>query len=95
MGQSTQSLKQFAWHALYFLQWQPFIHVLDTLRADPLTPDAERAWAVVGGIYKHNPRMALDRRKPIHVAVGNLCLKAYAGRENALMSPKSLRPSKT
>jgi hypothetical protein len=38
--QSTRQLQRFAWHTAFFLQWHAFIHVLDTLRANPLMPDA-------------------------------------------------------
>lgn len=83
---SSPQLKQFAWHAAYFQQWHAFIHVLDTLRANPLIADAEKVWQVIGSIYENTPDMILDTRKPIHVAVGNLCLKAYSDREAALQN---------
>lgn len=86
MIQSSPQLKQFAWHAPYFQQWHAFIHVLDTLRANPLIADAEKAWQLIGNIYEYTPDMILDTRKPIHVAVGNLCLKAYSDREAALQN---------
>ncbi|GAB7356781.1 hypothetical protein MBLNU459_g7675t1 [Dothideomycetes sp. NU459] len=84
MMQVNPQLKQFAWHAPYFQQWHAFIHVLDTLRVDPLKADAEKAWQLVGNEYQNAPDMIFDTRKPIHVAVGNLCLKAYSDREAAL-----------
>jgi hypothetical protein len=86
MVQSNPQLKQFAWHAAYFQQWHAFIHVLDTLRANPLTADAEKAWQLVGSIYDHTPDMIFDTKKPIHVAVGSLCFKAYSDREAALQN---------
>ena len=81
MVQSNFQLKQFAWNAAYNLQWHAFIHVLDTLRAFPLLVDAEKAWQVIGKTYENNPDMVFDTKKPTHVAVGNLCLKAYSARE--------------
>ena len=86
MLQSNPQLKQFAWHAAYFQQWHAFIHVLDTLRANPLTADAEKAWQLIGNIYENTPDMVFDTNKPIHVAVGNLCLKTYSDREAALQN---------
>ena len=86
MLQSNPQLKQFAWQAAFALQWHAFIHVLDTLRANPLIPDAEKAWRLVSHIYENNSDMVLDTRRPIHVAVGNLCLKAYSAREAALQT---------
>ena len=81
MLQSNPQLKQFAWNAAYNLQWHAFIHVLDSLRAYPLIVDANKAWQLIGKTYENNPGMVFDTKKPTHVAVGNLCLKAYNARE--------------
>jgi hypothetical protein len=83
---------QFAWHAPYFQQWHAFIHILDTLRADPIRPDASKAWQLVGSIYENTPELGSDMKKPIHVAIGNLCLKAYNARESALRSKSMFCP---
>ena len=92
MLQTNPQLKQFAWHAAYFQQWHAFIHVLDTLRANPLTADAEKAWQLIGNIYGNTPDMVFDTKKPIHIAVGNLCLKAYSDREAALQNENICLP---
>lgn len=92
MVQSNPQLKQFAWHAAYFQQWHAFIHVLDTLRANPLIADAEKAWQLIGSIYENTQDMVFDTKKPIHVAVGNLCLKAYSDREAALQNENICPP---
>ena len=86
MVQSNPLLKQFAWHITYFFLWHVFIHVLDTLRADPLIADAEKAWRIICTAYESNPDMVFNTKKLIHVAVGNLCLKAYSARETALQN---------
>ena len=83
MLQSNPILKLFAWRAAYFLSWHAFIHVLDTLRANPLTADAGKTSQLIGNIYDSSPDMVLDTKKPIHVAVGNLCMKAWVAREIA------------
>ena len=94
MLQSNPQLKQFAWHAAYFLQWHAFIHVFDTLLSNPLIADAEKAWQLIGNTYEINPGIVFDTKKPIHVAVGNLCLKAYSAREAALQN-ENICPSPT
>ena len=93
MVQSNPQLKQFAWNAAYNLQWHAFIHVLETLRAYPLTVDAEKAWQLVGKTYENNPDMVFDTKKPTHVAVGNLCLKAYSAREATLQNANICPPT--
>ncbi|KAL7796374.1 mitogen-activated protein kinase [Trichoderma afarasin] len=77
MLQSNPSLNKFAWHAAFTMQWPAFIHVLDSLRANPSTPDAEKAWRLVANTFDNNMSMFSDSRKPIHRAVRSLCLKAY------------------
>ncbi|KAG0649220.1 Transcription factor vrtR1 [Hyphodiscus hymeniophilus] len=92
MVQSNSLLKQFAWHAAYFLQWHALIHVLDTLRANPLKSGAEKTWKLIGNTYENNPHMVFDTKKPIHIAVGNICLKAYSAREVALQNQNTSLP---
>ena len=58
--------------------------MLDNLKANPLVVDAENAWRPIGSIYENTPDMIFDTRRPIHVAVANLGLKAYTARETAL-----------
>lgn len=84
MVQSNPTLKRFAWHAAYVQHWHAFIHVLDALRVEPTMEDADRAWQFIGNKYANTPDMLLDMRKPIHVAIGNLCIKADDAREAAL-----------
>ena len=38
--QSTPQLRRFTWNVPYFIQWHIVIHILDTLRTDPLHLDA-------------------------------------------------------
>lgn len=92
MLQSNPKLKQYAWHAPYFQQWHAIIHVLDTLRANPLHANSDKAWKRIGSIYESNPDLIFDMRKPIHVAVGGLCLKAYGNRETALQNGNTNPP---
>ena len=96
MLQTNPSIKQFAWNAPWYRQWHAFIHVLDILRADPEVIDVNRAWRLIGETYDNNPEMIEDMRKPVHAAVGHLCLKAYEDREVLLRSrgvPVSSLPS--
>jgi hypothetical protein len=89
---SNPLLHRFSWHAPYFQQWHAFIHVLDTLRAEPLKSDASKLWQLVSSIYDNTPDMLLDLKKPIHVAIGNLCLKAYSAREAAVLNSNTHFP---
>jgi hypothetical protein len=86
---SNPFLERFYWHAPYFQQWQAFIYVLDTLRAEPLAPRTSQTWKLVGSIFENTPYLMLDMRKPIHVAISNLCLKAYDAREKAFLGGRA------
>jgi Fungal specific transcription factor domain len=77
-------LKQYSWCATYFLPWHPFVHTLDTLRADPLTSNADKAWQLVSGTFSNTLNKISERRKLMRIAIGNLCLKAYSAREAAM-----------
>ena len=87
---SNPQLKRFSWHAPYFQQWHALIHVLVTLRASPHITDHEKAWQLINDLYESSPDMIYDTRKPIYVAVGNLCLKAYAAYGDTLQDPSSI-----
>jgi Fungal specific transcription factor domain len=86
MMQSSPQLRRFAWCVPYFIQWHAVIHVLDTLRASPLHLDAANAWRLIDALYQNNPQMLMSIKKPIFVAVGNLCLGAFDARSAALES---------
>ncbi|KAL8871042.1 MAG: hypothetical protein Q9174_003045 [Haloplaca sp. 1 TL-2023] len=78
--QSTPQLQRFGWTVPYYIQWPAVIHILDSLRATPLHSDATKAWRLIDRLYEHNMEMMLSIERPIMMAVGNLCLKAYNAR---------------
>ena len=82
--QTSPQLHRFAWNAPYFFQWHAVIHILDTLRAEPLHPDAIKAWRLIDSLYENNLELLLSTNRPIYVAVGNLCLKAYSSHMGAM-----------
>ena len=88
MMQSSPQLRRFAWNVPYFIQWHAVIHILDTLQANPSHPDAVKVWRLIDTLYENNSEMLLSINKPIFVAVGNLCLKAFSARAAALKRDK-------
>jgi hypothetical protein len=83
MMQSSPQLHYFAWNAAYFVQWHAVIHILDTIRAHPLHPDAEKAWQSIEILYRNNAELLMGTDKPIFAAVNNLCLRAFSARVDA------------
>jgi hypothetical protein len=92
MVRSNSQIKQFAWHAAYLMHWHSFIHLLDTLRANPHMDDSDKVWQLIGTTYKNNPEMILATNEPITAAVGKLCLKAYKAHETALQDQQVSLP---
>jgi hypothetical protein len=84
MLRTNPLLKRFAWQAPVVMQWHAFIHVLNTLRVTTSIAKSEDVWDLIGSIYSNNPTMTLEMGRPLHVAVANLCLKAYDARAAAL-----------
>lgn len=84
LAHSSRQLQRFMWHTRVHFVWQAFIYVLNELKDHPLRNDADKGWAEVEEIYRHHPHFISDYRKPLHIAVGSLCLKAYAVREQTL-----------
>jgi hypothetical protein len=84
MAHSSKQLRRFIWHTRVHFVWQALIFVLNDLKKSTLGPEVDRAWQEVDEIYRHHPHFVTDYKRPLHVAVGSLCLKAYAAREQAL-----------
>ncbi|KAK4694248.1 hypothetical protein P7C71_g3307, partial [Lecanoromycetidae sp. Uapishka_2] len=96
MMHSSRELERFSWHAIFYFRWHALIHILDTLRVDPLVQGASQAWDLIDEVYETNPDFITNSKKALYVAVGNLCLKAYKAREAALTKegkPVSATPS--
>lgn len=82
--QTSPQLREFAWNVPYFVQWHAVIHILDTLQTDPTHRDAPRVWEMMDVLYNMNVDLLLNTKRPIFVAVGNLCLKAFNARKAKL-----------
>lgn len=84
MIHSSRELERFSWHAAFYFRWQIFIHILDTLKVNPLVQEAVQVWLLIDEVYETNQDFVTNTKKALYVAVGNLCLKAYNAREAAL-----------
>jgi hypothetical protein len=77
---STKAIKRFQWHTKVYFQWQGLIFILSQLRKKPVGEEADAAWAQIDEVYDNHPEFVIEWRKPLHVAVGGLCLKAWDAR---------------
>lgn len=78
---TNRELERFSWHAAFYFRWPAFIHILDTLRINPLVQESVQVWHLIDEVYESNPEFVTNTRKALFVAVGNLCLKAHDARE--------------
>ncbi|KIX03892.1 uncharacterized protein Z518_07445 [Rhinocladiella mackenziei CBS 650.93] len=84
LAHSSKGLHRFMWHSNVYFQWQAFIYILNQLKTHTIGDEVDKAWQQVDEIFHHHPKFVTDSRRPLHVAVGSLCLKAYDARERAL-----------
>lgn len=81
---SSRVFQRFLWHTHVYFQWQAFIYLLGALRTRTEGAEVDAAWLQIEETYEHHPAFLTDTKRPLHVATGNLCLKAWTAREAAL-----------
>lgn len=81
---STPVFRGFLWHTHVYFQWQGFIYLVGALRTRTEGPEVDTAWQQIGQVYEHHPAFLSDTKRPLHVATGSLCLKAWQAREAAV-----------
>lgn len=84
LAHSARGLKRFMWHTNEYFQWQAFIHLLNELRSRTLGDDVDLVWQQVQEVWDNHPHFLTEQKKPLHAAVGSLCLKAFSARERSL-----------
>lgn len=84
LAHSSQGLRRFMWHTNVYFQWQALVYLLNELKERTMGDEVDKAWQQVDELFRHHSNFVTDYKKPLHVAVGSLCLKAYKARENAL-----------
>ena len=77
---STKALQRFMWHSNVYFQWQALVYLLGELKNKTVGDDVNNAWRKIEETYHHHPAFIVEFRKPLHAAVGSLCLKAWDAR---------------
>lgn len=77
---STKSISRFLWHVDVHFQWLAFVYLLSQLRCRTIGEEADRAWQQVGETYYNRPNIITDSKNALHVAIGNLTIKAWEAR---------------
>ena len=81
---SSRITQRFRWHVHFSFNWPAFIYLLDELGVQTVGEEVEKAWQQIEEVYEHHSDFITHTKQPLHVAVGNLCLKAYRAREQAV-----------
>ena len=84
IGQSNKSLRGFLWHTQVNFQISAFVYVLSELHNRTTGELVDRAWQQIEQIYKYRPEMFTDTKNRLYFALGNLAVKAWQKREEAL-----------
>lgn len=77
-----------------YFPWHALIYVLSALsRKEPKKEDSTAAWEIIRHTYDEYPRLLNDVKKPLHIAIGNLTLRAWdAEGENYPFERKISKP---
>lgn len=84
LAHATKALRRFRWHTDVYFPWQALFYLLYELRLNTLGDKVDHTWELLDELFTHHANFVDDDRKPLHVAVGSLCVKAYDAREAAL-----------
>ena len=89
------NLRGFLWHVRAHFQWDCLIFMLSELRKRGYDHETSKAWKQVEANFDQHPEYLSEGRKPLNLAVSNLCLKAWAAREasQAAMYPERALPA--
>lgn len=80
LANSTKTVKRFQWHTKVYFQWHAMIHILTQLKIETTGEKVDEAWTTIDEIYSNHHEFIIEWKKPLHAAVGGLCLKAWDAR---------------
>lgn len=83
LAQLTASTRQFRWHTHSYFQWPAMLFLLNSLRTKTLGEEVDRAWRQVEDVFRNHPDVILSNNNALHIACGNLALKAWEARTAA------------
>ncbi|KAK2753330.1 hypothetical protein FQN55_003459 [Onygenales sp. PD_40] len=82
---TNEITKRYLWHLDTHFQWHSLIFLLNELRTRTLGSDIDEVWQDLAALFANRPQL-LNSKNALHVAIGNLVLKAWNVREQALIS---------
>ena len=77
--QMNGKIKKFLWHGNYHFQWTALIYLLTELRQRTIGEGPAKAWDLIDFICTYQyQEMGARANSPLHIAIANLALKAWA-----------------
>jgi hypothetical protein len=86
LGHTTKSIRGYLWHVSSHFQLDAFIYLISELRYRTSGDLVERAWQQIKISFENRPEMITDTKNSLYFAIGNLALKAWVKREEAMGS---------
>jgi Fungal specific transcription factor domain len=86
LGYTSKAIRGYLWHITSHFQLDAFIYLLSELRYRTTGDLVERAWQQIKFSFENRPEMITDTKNSLYFAIGNLALKAWAMREEAMGS---------
>jgi len=86
VGLTSKAIRGYLWHVSSHFQLDAFIYLISELRYRTSGDLVERAWQQVKYSFENRPELITDIKNSLYYAIGNLTLKAWAKREEAMGS---------
>lgn len=78
LAHSTPSLRGYLWHTNVFFPYEAFIYILNELSTGRVEGAlCQKTWHQVNQVYENHPEMVHDNKNALHVAIGNLAVRAW------------------
>ncbi len=84
LSQRTESIRRYLWNVNVQFQWHAFIILAHELQLRPEDKHTRNAWSKIEELFQYNADVIVNTSSPLHKAVSNLILKAWAARQNRL-----------
>jgi hypothetical protein len=86
VGLTSKAIRGYLWHVSSHFQLDAFIYLISELRYRTSGDLVERAWQQVKYSFENRPELITEIKNSLYYAIGNLTLKAWAKREEAMGS---------
>jgi hypothetical protein len=91
LGHTNKAIRGYLWHIASHFQLDAFIYLISELRHRTSGDLVERAWQQIQFSFENRPEIITNTKNSLYYAIGNITLKAWAKREEAIGSYQAPR----